>query len=298
LFEAVTAMARTHLTRRVLLLAAALAVAFAPAASAAPPPPAPDPAVPPASTGQLFVLNAVAGVPAEASVDGEDVGQLAPKGVAGPLDLPAGPHEVALASVDGAAPSATVEVPPGGSLDAVVHLPADPSAGPVVTAFPNDLSPVPPERARLVVAHTAVVPPADLRVDGQVLFRNIANGEALTLVVPARSYTVDVVPTGTDGPVVFGPVTVDVPPATLLRVFALGSPSSNTMDALVQALPVPVEGAGMMAEIGTGDGGQVAAGASRDASDAAHAAALLAGAALAGLLLVRGRVTGERHGRA
>ena len=67
-----------------------------------------------------------------------------------------------------------------------------------------------PGKARLVVAHTAVVPPADVRVDGTVLFSNIANGEALTLVVPGGTYNVDIVPAATSGPVVFGPVPVAV----------------------------------------------------------------------------------------
>ena len=36
---------------------------------------------------------------------------------------------------------------------------------------------MPKDKAKLTVAHTAAVPPADIRVDGKVLFENVANGE-------------------------------------------------------------------------------------------------------------------------
>ena len=42
-------------------------------------------------------------------------------------------------------------------------------------------------KTRLAVAHVAAVPAADIRVDGNVLFSNVANGEGLTTVVPAGS---------------------------------------------------------------------------------------------------------------
>ena len=67
----------------------------------------------------------------------------------------------------------------GSSWDVVVHLPVRPRTKPVVTVFRNDLTAVPKGKASLVVAHTAAVPPADIRVDGKVLFENIANGESL-----------------------------------------------------------------------------------------------------------------------
>ena len=53
---------------------------------------------------------------------------------------------------------------------------------------------VPNGKARLVVSHVAAVPPADILVNGQVLFANIANGESLELVVPVATYKVSIVP--------------------------------------------------------------------------------------------------------
>jgi hypothetical protein len=219
--------------------------------------PAP-PAAEPATAGRLYVVQAVAGHTADVTVDGKAVDDsLTAKGVVGPLPVASGEHAVSAAVRGGPTVSAMFSVPPGGSVDAVLHLTADPKAAPVLTAFPNDLSSVPPMRARLVVAHTAVVPPSDLRLDGRVLFPNRANGDPLATVVPAAMYSVDVVPTGAAGPVVFGPVPLSVTPGTLVRVFAIGDPAGGGMDAVVQTLPVPVQGAGMPAQVATGDGGQV-----------------------------------------
>ena len=61
-------------------------------------------------------------------------------------------------------------------------------------------------KATLVVAHTAAVPPADIRVDNKVLFANIANGESLKLTVPVATYKVAIVPTGETKPVLLGPL--------------------------------------------------------------------------------------------
>ena len=68
----------------------------------------------------------------------------------------------------------------------------------------QDLAAVPRGKASLVVAHTATVPPADIRVNGSVLFENIGNGDALTRTVPVATYKVTIVPTGETEPVVLG----------------------------------------------------------------------------------------------
>ena len=112
---------------------------------------------------------------------------------------------------------------------------------------------------RLVVAHTAAVGPADVRVDQKVLFANIANGEALTMSAPAGTYTVDIVPSATSGPVVFGPADVPVKETALTRVFAIGVAATNSMDAVVQVLPLSARGAGTSpSTVNAGDGGQAA----------------------------------------
>lgn len=241
--------------RRFAVVATGVAlIACAPAASAT---------TSTAGTGEIFVVHGLPGVQADVAVDGGVVeSAVEAQAVVGPLELEAGDHEVKLQPTAGTADELTamVTVEDGSSADVVAHSATDPTAPPILTVFPNDLSPVGPDKARLVVAHTAAVPPADIRVDGEVLFSNVANGEALTLLVPGGTYSVDIVPTGTTGPVVFGPVDLTIASGELTRVFALGNPADDTMEAVVHTLPVPVAGADAPSEVQTGTGGQAVAG--------------------------------------
>ncbi len=247
-----SSLLRTSAKFTVAIIGAALIVG-APAASAT---------TSTAGTGDVYVIHGLPGVQADVVVDGSVVESAAEaRSIIGPLELQPGEHQVTLLPPTGAADELTamVTVEAGSSADVVAHSATDPTAPPVLTVFPNDLSPVGPDKARLVVAHTAAVPPADIRVDGDVLFSNVANGEALTLLVPAGTYTVDIVPTGTAGPVVFGPVDLSVGAGELTRVFAFGNPDDDTMDAVVQTLPVPVDGSEAPSIVDTGTGGQAAA---------------------------------------
>jgi len=94
-------------------------------------------------------------------------------------------------------------------------------------------------------------------VDGRPFFRNVAGGESLSLVVPARAYSLDVVATA-GSRTILAPVAVTLQPGTLTRVFAYGNPDQKTSDAIVQAIGVPVVGAARPASVHTGDGGQAA----------------------------------------
>ena len=90
-----------------------------------------------------------------------------------------------------------------------------------------------------------------------MLFSNVANGEQLTLTVPRGSYPVDIVPTATSGPVVFGPVDLPVAAASLTRVFAIGVAATSSMDAVVQVLPIATRGSGAdVSRVDAGTGGQ------------------------------------------
>lgn len=214
------------------------------------------------ATGVVYVVQGVADTPMTITVDGKAVATAAAaKTIVGPLTLPAGSHTVAAETpTHTETVSASISVTAGSNVDAVLHRQVDPSKPPVITTFPNDLSPVTAGSGRLVVAHTAAVGPADVRVDQKVLFANIANGEALTVTVPASTYSVDIVPTATSGPVVFGPANVPVAPTALTRVFAIGVAATSSMDAVVQVLPLSVRGTGTTpSTVNAGDGGQAAA---------------------------------------
>jgi len=214
-------------------------------------------------TGSIYVIHGLPQVTGDVLIDGQTVETgLDWKGIAGPFEVDPGDHTVTLRPTTGSLTTdltTTVPIAAGQSIDVVAHRATDPTAAPVITLYTNDLSPVAPDKSRLVVAHAAAVPPADIRVDGEVMFSNVANGEALTVLVPPGTYSVDIVPTGTDGPVVFGPVDLVVAAGDLTRVYALGSPDEGTMDAVVQTMPLSVEGADAPAMVETGSGGQVAA---------------------------------------
>jgi hypothetical protein len=172
------------------------------------------------------------------------------KSILGPYELAPGDHAVEFVG-DGWAAAADVSADRP-SIDVVVHRPADPQGDPEVSVFGNDIDPVAADEARLTIAHTAVVPPADVRVEGDVLFSNIANGEFVSAVVEATTYSVDIVPTGEDTPLL-GPLDLTLEPGALNRVFAVGRPQNGTMDAIVQVIPlVPTDvaaGTGGMAGI-------------------------------------------------
>lgn len=212
-----------------------------------------------ADTGEVYVLNAVIGSPAIVLIDGRRFSaRLAPQQILGPLELAAGRHVLALHVGTELLASGSFTVTAGSSTDVVAHRRADASMAPVITVFPNPEAPVGPGKARLLVSHVAVAEPADIRVDGRPLFRNVANGESLSVTVPAKGYSVDIVPTATAGPAILSPVRLTVAVGTLTRVFAVGNPADGTMDAVVQVLKIPVKGAAAPRLVRTGDGGQAA----------------------------------------
>lgn len=212
-----------------------------------------------AGTGSVYVVNAVAGSTAQVLVDGSVVqGAAAPKSVIGPLQLAAGQHVLELKTGSNVLVSARFSVTVGDSLDVVAHRAADTAMTPLITVFRNDLAAVGPGKTRLVVSHVAVAEPADIRVDGKPYFRNVANAESLSVVVPAGSYSLDVVPTATGSKSILAPVQVTLGAGTLTRVFAFGNPDDKTSDAIVQVLTVPVVGSGAPTSVHTGDGGQAA----------------------------------------
>jgi len=246
---------------RALSTAGALVVPVIAAAAVAAPMAA-SPAFAAPATGTLYVIQAVNAATMALSVDGKQVaGSAAAKMIVGPLHLSAGKHTVTARNVDQSTiVTSSVTVNAGASVDAVVHRQVDPSAEPVFTTYTNDLSPVSTGSGRLVVAHTAAVGPADVRVRGKVLFSNIASGEALTLTVPSGSYRVDMVPTATSGPTIFGPADLPVKANALTRVFAIGVAATKSMDAVVQVLPLQSRGSGSMpAKVNAGGGGQAQA---------------------------------------
>jgi hypothetical protein len=217
------------------------------------------PAAAAGGTGTVYVIHGIPGQVLDIYVDTDLVLAAAdPKTIVGPLDLPAGSHRVLLRK--GSIPVAEGRFTIGSrqSVDVVAHLKSDRSTGTTVTAYRNDLSPVGPGKLRLSVAHTAAAPPADIRVNGDVLFSNVANGETLTVTVPSGAYQVDIVPAVTAGPAILGPVDLVLKKGTLTRVFAIGNVTTGSMDAVLHRLTVKTTGSVAPRSVPTGDGGQAA----------------------------------------
>ncbi|MDQ1287522.1 MAG: hypothetical protein QG622_1087 [Actinomycetota bacterium] len=211
-------------------------------------------------TGTVYVVNALAGVTAQVLVDGEVVREASgPKTVIGPLTLAEGKHVLELRTEEALVAGASFTLAVGDDLDVVAHRSADRAAAPLITVFRNDLSAVGPGKARLVVSHVAVAEPADVRIDDKPYFRNVANAESLSVVVPAGSYELGMVATADPQLSLLDPVPLTVGAGSLTRVFAFGDADQRAVDAVIQSLTVPVAGSRAPVIVRTGDGGQAAA---------------------------------------
>lgn len=210
-----------------------------------------------AKSASVYIIQGVPGANVDIELDGSSVEQaVAAKAIVGPIKVSHGTHEVSFSSDDWSI-STSVTITKA-STDVVLHWPADATNEPEATVFGNDLAAVAGGKARLTVAHTAVVPPADIVADGNVLFSNIANGEFVTADVPAATYKVAVVPTGQKGDPLLGPLDLAVKAGQLTRVFAIGEPANGSMDAVVQVLPVGETGSPAPGSVDAGSAGLVA----------------------------------------
>lgn len=212
-----------------------------------------------ATTGSVYLVQGLPSTTVDLLVDGRSVASGSKAAaIVGPLTLTSGTHTLNVRTGSTTLLARSFTVGASTSSDLVIHRPASPSGAPVVTAFANDLSAIPADKALVVVAHTAAVPPADIRVNGKVLFANVANGESLSLVVPPATYAVDIVPTGATSPTILGPLNLTVKAGALNRVFAIGEPMSHTMNAVVQVITLPTSGTASPARVNTGTGGLAA----------------------------------------
>ena len=74
--------------------------------------------------------------------------------------------------------------------------------------------PIESGKARVLLAHTATTAPADVVVDGQTVFSNIANGEFGEADVAAGAHEVSLLPAGVTGDPILGPLDVTLEPGT------------------------------------------------------------------------------------
>ena len=209
-----------------------------------------EPAAPPA---QVALIQALPGVDIDMAVDGEPVGQGVPLGDVVDVPLEAGSHELSFTDADGAIDVvSTLRVEPGTSTDVVLHLPAEVDGDPVVNSYQTPSSSIGAGEARVVLAHTATAAPADVHVDGQVVFTNIANGEYAEADVPAGTHSVALLPTGSSSGPILGPLEVELEPRTVTSVYAYGNPSDRSMNVIVRVSALDADGVAVPQTIETG----------------------------------------------
>lgn len=210
-----------------------------------------------ADDAEIYIVQGLPGNNLDISVDGKTVAKgVKTAAVVGPFDVRGGSRKVTFKDNGKVVLERMFAVKAKSSWDVVVHLPAAPASKPTVTVFKNDLRSVPKGKAELTVAHTAAVPPADIRVNGKVLFADVANGESLNLTVPVATYKVSIVPTGESSPVFLGPLSLTVKGGSLNRVYAVGDPQKNTMNVAVHVITTGASGSDKPSKVNTGTGGQ------------------------------------------
>lgn len=207
-------------TLAAVLCGAGCALALTPAAAAQ-------------QTATVYVVHGIPDTPVDVYVDGERaIDDFQPGTVEGPVQLPAGPREVALYAANTPDNSgepllrADANVQAGANLSIVAHLTAD--GEPTITPFTNDVAPVPAGEARLVVRHTAAAPAVDVRAGGQPVITDLTNPNQRALEVPAGTVPADVTLAGT-GQVVLGPADLNLSEGTATFVHAIGSASAQNL---------------------------------------------------------------------
>jgi hypothetical protein len=242
---------RGSVIQRVIPLLLAVMIAAAPALLTVP--------AKAAAGANLYFVQGLPGRTLDISVDGRQVATGVAGGkLVGPFGVASGKRMITAKQNGKVVIQRAVTAGSGASLDVVIHQPVSPTGAPLITTYANKLTAVPKDKAGLRVAHDAAVGPADIRVNGKVLFQNVANGESLDVVVPAGTYKVDIVPTGATSPVVLGPLDLPVQAGYLTRVFAIGAPSQKTMTVALGTIKVPATGSAKPGEVNTGTGGQAA----------------------------------------
>jgi len=207
---------------------------------------------------QVTVIQAVPGADVDVSIDGRSVAEGAGVGdVLGPFELASGEHEVEFSGPDGLAVASTLQVKGGASTDVVLHLPAEVDGDPVVHSYAAPTGPIGPDKARVVLAHTATVAPADVEVNGEIVFTNIANGEFAEADVPAGTHQVALLPTGTTGKPILGPLDVALEARTLSMIYAYGNPRDGSMNVIAHTASLAPDGSVAPTRIDTGTAGLV-----------------------------------------
>jgi len=236
-----------------------------------------------AGTASLAVLHGVPDLTVDVWVDGtRTLDDFTPGTLAGPLDVPAGAHTLAITAADAADDSqpaigpVDVTLEAGASYTAVAHLTA--TGDPTATLFTNDTSAVPAGQGRLTVRHVAAAPAVDVLAGGSPVVTNLSNPDEQSLTVPAGTVSAAVAATGTTTPVL-GPTDLTVAEGADTIVYAWGSLDAGNLALAVQTIDGLHSAPG---GVPSGELGTAAEGGSGTAAPWVAAATLLAMVAVVG----------------
>ena len=191
------------------------------------------------SEARIHLIHGIPDTPVDVIVDGEAVFTDFNFGDTQDLSSLAGATlvnlQVVLAGTDTVAIDAgDVDLPASGNYSIIANL--DASGTPTLTVFENDTSAIDAGNGRLQVRHTAAAPAVDVKADGAVAFSNLSNPNEAKADLPAATYSVEVVPTGADEPVVIGPADIALPDGTSLIVYAVGSLDDASLTVLTESI--------------------------------------------------------------
>ena len=141
----------------------------------------------------------------------------------------------------------------------MLHLPAAPGGDPGrVTSTVVSSKPVAPDYGPSPGPRTPRPSrPPTYGWTGRSVFEDIANGEFAVADVPDGQHSAALLPAGTTGDPILGPLDVDLPAGTVTMVYAVGSPDNGSMNVITHQEAVATTRAGRLREIGTGSAGLV-----------------------------------------
>lgn len=193
-----------------------------------------------AGSAGLQVLHGVPGEKIDVYVDGKAIATGFIAGtVAGPMDMAAGNHEVALFAASDTPPANIADrtdepminetVAVGGDAASIVaHLDADGHIA--VTPFAEQLSALDPGQGRIMVRHLMNTGEVDAAVAGEIV-GTLQPGQEAPVEIDAGSVLVEVL--GADGSVITS-ATVAVDDGELASLSLIGSPADNTAEIVIQ----------------------------------------------------------------
>lgn len=191
-------------------------------------------------TAKLSVLHGVPGLTVDVWVDGQlTLDNFTPGSLAGPLDVSAGDHKIAITGADATSADnpvigpVKVDLKEGSDYTAVAHLAAD--GQPTATLFRNSTSASPDGQGKLTVRHVAAAPAVDVLAGGTAVIEGLENGEQKKLTLDAGTVSASVAAAGSTEPLI-GPADVTVNAGENTIVYAWGSLKDNTLDLAVQVV--------------------------------------------------------------